>query len=108
MELRPENVDKYVINIPSAETVWYDVNSNVKKAYPLIVEAESGIYHHVLLFLEGYDEEKFDEYIEEFAHKYGDNLICVKNAIGEVLISNTCQEIRIRKIIFITIKNKTL
>ena len=80
-----ENIADKVINIPSAKTVWYDINSNVNKAYPLVVDAKTGIYHHVLLFLEGYDETKFDEYISDFAHRYGDNVNFIKNAIGEVI-----------------------
>jgi hypothetical protein len=80
-----ENIADKVINIPSAKTVWYDINSNVKKAYPLVVDAKTGIYHHVLLFLEGYDETKFDEYISRFASKYGENLNAIKNAEDEVI-----------------------
>ena len=85
MSLKYENIDKYVVNIPSAKEIWYDVNSNVKKAYPLKVEAKSGNYDHILLFLEGYEEAKFDEYIAWFASKYGDNLNCIKNAVGQII-----------------------
>lgn len=83
--LKPENIAKNVVNIPSAKTVWYDVNSNVRKAYPLVVNAKSGTYHHTLLFLEGYEESKFDEYIAEFAKKYGDNLIRIEDENGAII-----------------------
>lgn len=83
--LKPENIAKNVVNIPSAKTVWYDVDSNVRKAYPLVVNAKSGTYHHTLLFLEGYEESKFDEYIAEFARKYGDSLNYIENAIGQII-----------------------
>jgi hypothetical protein len=80
-----ENIAKRVVNLPLAKSVKWDREANIKEARPLIVHAKTGVYPHVLLFLEGYDETKISDYISDFAKKYGDNLISIEDENGTVI-----------------------
>lgn len=80
-----ENIAKGVVNLPLAKSVKWGKESNIKEAHPLIVHTTTGIYPHILLFLEGYDKTKLSEYILDFAMKYGDNLIHIEDENGTII-----------------------
>ena len=74
-----------VVNLPLAKSIKWGKESNIKEARPLIVHAKTGVYPHILLFLEGYDETKICDYISDFAKKYGDNLIRIEDENGAII-----------------------
>ena len=80
-----ENIAKGVVNLPLAKSIKWGKESNIKEARPLIVHAKTGVYPHILLFLEGYDETKICDYISDFAKKYGDNLIHIEDENGAII-----------------------
>jgi hypothetical protein len=80
-----ENIAKGVVNLPLAKSIKWGKESNIKEARPLIVHAKTGVYPHILLFLEGYDETKICDYISDFAKKYGDNLIRIEDENGAII-----------------------
>ena len=83
--MKIEVIDKGVLNLPSMTEFSLCIGSNVKKAYPVHVYTKTGVYHHVLLFLEESDDTKFDEHITTFAYKYGDNLVFILNDKAELV-----------------------